>query len=116
MKSKLRQTWWKKLVTATIVTTTSFGIAGNAVAQSANNYLNRRPSIKKGSFICLNNPNPTCENTFRDLGEVKKGKFNCVSNPNPTCGNPFRDLGERRPGRFICINNPNPVCNNPPRF
>ena len=95
---------------------------------------NRIPLIP-GTFICRNNPNPSCQNPERypanfniEKACQNKKSFVCLNNPSPgSCGNiiPYLtrfsetfNIEKARQDKksFVCLNNPRPSCGNSINF
>lgn len=87
------------------------------------------PSVRlePGTWVCLNNPNPACENLpgifERTDRLIDEDHWNCVNNVNSGCNNPktphqrYRsENNQLEPNAWSCINNPAAACKNPPAF
>lgn len=71
-------------------------------------------NAEPGSYACLNNPNPACEEPEREVAE----SWGSENNPGPDYSTPPR-LGSTplEPGSWACANNQNVVsCENPIRY
>lgn len=71
-------------------------------------------NAEPGSYACLNNPNPACEEPEREVAE----SWGSENNPGPDYSTPPR-LGSTplEPNSWACMNNQNVVsCENPIRY
>ncbi len=121
----------KKVLSFSLMGFVFFSTSGTLMAQEEPNVV----PLKKGTFICLNNFDPRCENPDRfpetfNIEEARQDEdsFVCLNNLSPgNCENPITilhrfpegfDLQAARQDEdsFVCLNNLHPSCGNHPRF